>query len=46
VIGTDRRIIVAISSELNMNTHADKALAALAQISHREIDVKCGTLDS
>ncbi|MCL9758762.1 peroxiredoxin [Frankia sp. AiPa1] len=29
VIGTDRVIIEAIASELNMNTHADKALAAL-----------------
>jgi peroxiredoxin Q/BCP len=44
VIGTDRRIIDVISSELNMNTHADKALAALTQIGHREIDVKRGTL--
>ncbi|ADP81898.1 peroxiredoxin [Pseudofrankia inefficax] len=29
VIGTDRAIIEVINSELNMNTHADKALAAL-----------------
>ncbi len=29
VIGTDRVIIEAIASEVNMNTHADKALAAL-----------------
>lgn len=29
VIGTDRRIVAAIHSELNMNVHADKALAAL-----------------
>lgn len=29
VIGTDRRIIQVISSEFNMNTHADQALAAL-----------------
>ncbi|CUU53620.1 peroxiredoxin Q/BCP [Parafrankia irregularis] len=29
VIGTDRVVIEAIVSELNMNTHADKALAAL-----------------
>jgi thioredoxin-dependent peroxiredoxin len=29
VIGTDRVIIEVINSELNMNTHADKALAAL-----------------
>ncbi|MGE2738001.1 peroxiredoxin [Mycolicibacterium vaccae] len=29
VIDTDRTVIDAISSELNMNTHADKALALL-----------------
>jgi thioredoxin-dependent peroxiredoxin len=29
VIGTDRRVIAAIHSELNMNAHADKALTAL-----------------
>jgi peroxiredoxin Q/BCP len=29
VIGADRVIIAAIASELNMNTHADKALEAL-----------------
>ena len=29
VIGTDQRIVAAIHSELNMNLHADKALAAL-----------------
>lgn len=29
VIGTDRTVIEVISSEINMNTHADKALAAL-----------------
>ena len=29
VIGADQRIVAAIHSELNMNTHADKALAAL-----------------
>jgi peroxiredoxin Q/BCP len=29
VIDTDRRILATIASELNMNTHADKALAAL-----------------
>lgn len=29
VIGTDLKIIEVINSELNMNTHADKALAAL-----------------
>ena len=29
VIGTDRRIVEVISSELNMNVHADRALAAL-----------------
>ena len=30
VIGTDRTVLEAISSELNMDVHADKALAALA----------------
>lgn len=29
-IGTDRRVIAAIHSELNMSAHADQALAALA----------------
>ena len=29
VIGTDRKIIEAISSEVNMNSHADKALRTL-----------------
>ena len=29
VIGTDRTVIEVISSEINMNSHADKALAAL-----------------
>ena len=29
VIGIDQRIVAAIHSELNMNLHADKALAAL-----------------
>jgi peroxiredoxin Q/BCP len=29
VIGTDQVIIEVVTSELNMNTHADKALAAL-----------------
>ena len=29
VIGTDRKLIAAISSELNMDAHADEALAAL-----------------
>lgn len=29
VIGTDRTVLEVISSEINMNTHADKALAAL-----------------
>jgi thioredoxin-dependent peroxiredoxin len=29
-IGTDRRVVTAIHSELNMDTHADQALAALA----------------
>jgi len=31
VIGTDRRILEVITSELSMTTHADKALAALRQ---------------
>jgi peroxiredoxin Q/BCP len=31
VIGKDRVIIEVINSELNMNTHADQALAALAK---------------
>ena len=30
VIGTDRRLVAAIASELNMDRHADEALAALA----------------
>ena len=30
VIGTDKRLLEVVTSELNMNTHADKALAALA----------------
>lgn len=29
VIGTDKTLLEVVSSELNMNTHADKALAAL-----------------
>ncbi len=29
VIGTDKRVIEVIASELNMNVHADRALAAL-----------------
>jgi peroxiredoxin Q/BCP len=29
-IGTDRRVVVVIHSEVNMNVHADQALAALA----------------
>ena len=29
VIGTDHRVLAAISSETNMNTHADEALDAL-----------------
>ncbi len=29
VIGTDRRIVDVISSELNMNVHADRALSQL-----------------
>jgi peroxiredoxin Q/BCP len=31
VIGTDRRVVAAISNELNMNVHADEALKALAR---------------
>lgn len=31
VIGTDHTLLEVVSSELNMNTHADKALAALAR---------------
>jgi peroxiredoxin Q/BCP len=30
VIGTDRRVVAVIHSELNMDRHADEALAALA----------------
>lgn len=30
-IGTDRRVVAVIHSEVNMDTHADQALAALAQ---------------
>jgi len=30
VIGQDRRVLAAIRSELDMNTHADRALAAVA----------------
>ena len=30
-IGTDRRVVAAIHSEVNMDTHADQALAALAR---------------
>ncbi|TDC63456.1 peroxiredoxin [Actinomadura sp. GC306] len=29
VIGTDRRVLAVVKSEIRMNTHADKALAAL-----------------
>jgi peroxiredoxin Q/BCP len=29
VIGADRRLVAAIASELNMDRHADEALAAL-----------------
>jgi peroxiredoxin Q/BCP len=32
VIGTDSRIVASISSELNMDMHADEALRALRQI--------------
>ncbi len=31
VIDTDRRVLEVVSSELNMDTHADKALAVLRQ---------------
>lgn len=31
VIGTDHTLIEVVSSEINMNTHADKALAALSR---------------
>ena len=34
VIGRDRRVIDAITSELNMDVHADKALAALRAPAH------------
>ncbi len=34
VIGTDRRILAAISSEANMNVHADQALATLRDAAH------------
>jgi len=33
VIGTDRRILAAIQSEIRMNVHADRALEALRKIS-------------
>jgi len=33
VIGTDQRIIEIINSELSMNVHADRALAALSRVS-------------
>lgn len=32
VIGTDRKVIEVISSEVNMNTHADKALEVLRSL--------------
>jgi peroxiredoxin Q/BCP len=32
VIGQDRKIVDVISSEMNMNTHADRALDALAKL--------------
>ena len=32
VIGPDRRVIDAISSEMNMNVHAERALEALAKL--------------
>lgn len=32
VIGKDKKLIAAISSETNMNKHADDALAALASL--------------
>lgn len=31
VIGTDRTVLAAITSETNMHAHADEALAALAE---------------
>lgn len=34
VIGTDQVLLEVVSSELNMNTHADKALSALAGLTH------------
>jgi peroxiredoxin Q/BCP len=34
VIGTDFRVITAVKSEFNMNTHADKALEALRAARH------------
>jgi peroxiredoxin Q/BCP len=34
VIGADRRILAAISSEANMNVHADQALATLRDAAH------------
>ena len=38
VIGTDRQVLDVISSELNMNVHADRALAVLRAISNRPSD--------
>ena len=32
VIGTDRTVVAAISSEMNMDVHADEALAALERV--------------
>lgn len=37
VIGKDRRVILVIKDEFNMNAHADKALEALAEIRDVEI---------
>lgn len=31
VVGTDRRVLAVITSETNMNTHADDALKALRE---------------
>lgn len=39
VIDTDRRVLAAISSELNMNVHADKAVAALRAREEAAVDL-------
>lgn len=38
VIGTDRQVLDVVSSELNMNVHADRALAVLRAIPNRPSD--------